>query len=52
MLSLGLALVVGIPLGVVAAVKRGTWIDRAASLAYVLGQAMPSFWFSLMLVNS
>ena len=50
-LSLGLALIVGIPLGVVAAVRRGTWLDRVASLVCVVGQAMPSFWFSLMLVS-
>lgn len=51
LLALGMALVIGIPLGVVAALNRDTWIDRLAMLVCVLGQAMPSFWFSLMLVS-
>src|SRR5205823_2750885 len=39
---LGMAL--GIPLGVVAALNRGSWLDRAAGTVAVLGVAMPSFW--------
>jgi peptide/nickel transport system permease protein len=49
-ISLLLAIAVSIPLGVLAAVRRGTWIDRAALLFAVIGQAMPSFWFALTLV--
>ncbi|KQP04879.1 ABC transporter permease [Methylobacterium sp. Leaf99] len=48
--ALAIALFVAIPLGVLAAVKRGTWIDRAALSVSVLGQAMPSFWFGLTLI--
>jgi ABC-type dipeptide/oligopeptide/nickel transport system permease component len=48
--ALGLALLVAIPLGVLAAVFRDTWIDRAALLVAVIGQAMPSFWFGLTLI--
>jgi peptide/nickel transport system permease protein len=48
--ALAVALFVAIPLGVLAAVKRGTWIDRAALSVSVLGQAMPSFWFGLTLI--
>jgi len=51
LVALGIALLVGIPLGVVAALNRDTWIDRVAMLVCVVGQAMPSFWFSLMLVS-
>jgi peptide/nickel transport system permease protein len=49
--ALCVALFVAIPLGVLAAVKRGTWIDRAALSVSVLGQAMPSFWFGLTLIT-
>ncbi|MGU3663367.1 ABC transporter permease [Methylobacterium sp. A49B] len=49
-IALGVALFVAIPLGVVAAVKRDTWIDRTALAVSVLGQAMPSFWFGLTLI--
>ncbi|MCI4215338.1 ABC transporter permease [Dickeya dianthicola] len=48
--SLLLALVVAIPLGVLAAVFRDTWVDRFAMLVSVLGQAMPNFWFALVLI--
>jgi peptide/nickel transport system permease protein len=45
-----LTLVIAIPLGVVSAVRRDTLIDHAATLATVLGQAIPGFWLGLMLI--
>ncbi len=48
--SLLLAVVLAIPLGVLAALYRDTWVDRLALLVAVLGQAMPNFWFALTLV--
>ncbi|GJD77870.1 ABC transporter permease [Methylobacterium gregans] len=48
--ALCVALFVAIPLGVLAAVRRDTWIDRTALAVSVLGQAMPSFWFGLTLI--
>lgn len=48
--SLLLALVLAIPLGVLAAVFRDTWVDRLAMLVSVIGQAMPNFWFALVLI--
>jgi peptide/nickel transport system permease protein len=44
------ALVLAISLGVVAAVKPNSLIDRAALLVAVMGQAMPSFWLALTLI--
>lgn len=44
------AMVFAIPLGVVAAMRPNSWIDRTALLLSVVGQAMPSFWFGLMLM--
>jgi peptide/nickel transport system permease protein len=49
-MAIAFALVVSIPLGVLAAVKQNTWIDRAALTVAVSGQAMPSFWFALILI--
>ncbi|WP_322527905.1 ABC transporter permease [Salinicola sp. LHM] len=49
-LALALAISISIPLGVLAALKRDTWIDRLALLFAVVGQAMPSFWFGLTLI--
>lgn len=48
--SLALATVVAIPLGVVAAIKQDTWVDRLALTIACIGQAMPSFWFGLTLI--
>jgi peptide/nickel transport system permease protein len=44
------ALVLAIPLGVLAAVKPNSLFDRAALTLAVVGQAMPSFWFALTLI--
>lgn len=44
------ALLLSIPLGVLAAMYQNSVIDRAALLLAVVGQAMPSFWFALMLI--
>jgi peptide/nickel transport system permease protein len=49
-LGLVLALALSLPLGVLAAVWRNSWVDRAALAMAVLGQAMPSFWFALILI--
>ncbi|GEO39985.1 peptide/nickel transport system permease protein [Skermanella aerolata] len=50
LLSLAFALLVAIPLGVLAAVFANSWIDRAALAVAVFGQAMPNFFFALLLV--
>jgi peptide/nickel transport system permease protein len=44
------ALILSIPLGVVAALRPNSWTDRLALFLSVMGQAMPSFWFGLMLI--
>ncbi|MBI4277773.1 MAG: ABC transporter permease, partial [Armatimonadetes bacterium] len=46
----GLGICMALPLGLVAGVRRGTWMDRAVSLLTMLGQALPSFWVGLMFV--
>lgn len=48
--ALLLAMVVGIPLGVIAALNRGRFLDRAAGTVAVLGIAMPNFWLGIMLI--
>jgi peptide/nickel transport system permease protein len=44
----GLALLVAIPLGVLAAVRRSTWIDTLVTMLATAGQSMPYFWLGLM----
>ena len=48
--SLILALAIAIPLGVLAAIRANTAIDRAALGVAVFGQAIPNFWFGLILI--
>lgn len=48
--SLLFALVLGLPLGVVAALRRGSPTDWFARLLAVVGQATPNFWLGLMLI--
>jgi peptide/nickel transport system permease protein len=45
-----LTLLVGVPLGILAAMRRGTFIDTLATAVAVSGQAMPIFWLGLMLI--
>ncbi len=48
--SLLVAMVVGLPLGVVAAVRRRTWIDTGSMVGSLVGVSMPSFWLALILI--
>ncbi len=48
--ALSFALILAIPLGVLAAMRPNTLIDRAALTLAVIGQAMPSFWFALVMI--
>jgi len=38
----------GVPLGVIAAVRRGSWIDQIARVVALVGYSMPIFWLGLM----
>jgi peptide/nickel transport system permease protein len=49
-LSIIFALVLGIPLGVIAAIYPNTLIDRLSLSVAVFGQAIPNFWFGLLLI--
>lgn len=44
------ALSIGIPLGLLAAIKRGTWIDLGVSMGSAGAIAMPNFWFGILLL--
>ena len=38
----------GVPIGVIAAVKRGTWVDHIARVVALIGYSMPVFWIGLI----
>lgn len=50
LVSLLIALVVAIPLGVLAAVKRNSLLDKAATVTSLLGVSLPGFWFGILLL--
>ena len=45
-----IALGMAIPLGVLAAVHRGSLIDKTATVVSLIGTSMPGFWFGIMLI--
>ena len=48
--ALAFALLVSVPLGVLAAIYKNSWIDRLCLAVAVVGQAMPNFFFALILI--
>jgi len=48
--SVALALLIGLPLGIVAAVRRGTWLDALGRTTAMLGVSVPNFWLALLLL--
>jgi peptide/nickel transport system permease protein len=48
--SLIFALTISVPLGVLAAVYPNSWIDRLCLALAIVGQAMPNFFFALILI--
>lgn len=45
-----IAIIIGVAAGVAAALRPRSWIDRLATLGATFGQAVPNFWFGLILV--
>lgn len=48
--SFGVAMAAGFVLGVVAGIRRGTWIDSLTMTIAAAGVSMPSFWLGIMLL--
>jgi peptide/nickel transport system permease protein len=49
--AMGLALAVGIPLGVIAAIRRGTLVDRVATVVSIVWMSAPQFWIGILLLT-
>src|SRR5918998_574920 len=49
-LSFLIAVVIAVPTGIVAALRRNTFVDYAASVLAFVGVSMPSFWFGIILI--
>ncbi len=48
--AMALAIILGLTLGILAAVYQDSWIDNAAMSLAVIGVSMPSFWLALLLI--
>lgn len=49
-IALCLALVTGVPMGIIAAIKPNGWVDKIVSMVASLGVAIPGFWLAMILV--
>jgi peptide/nickel transport system permease protein len=48
--ALLISIAIGIPIGVLSAIRRGTAIDRMSMIIALLGNSMPGFWLGLVLI--
>jgi peptide/nickel transport system permease protein len=48
--GLGMALLIALPLGILAALKRHSFVDNLCTMVAVAGQALPIFWLGIMLI--
>ncbi|HYF93779.1 MAG TPA: ABC transporter permease [Symbiobacteriaceae bacterium] len=48
--GMAVALCIGIPSGIIAAIKKDTFFDRAVMAVALLGQAMPVYWMGILLI--
>jgi peptide/nickel transport system permease protein len=48
--ALLLSLLIGLPLGVIAALRAHSWVDRTISVFSLMGQSTPSFWLGIVLI--
>jgi peptide/nickel transport system permease protein len=48
--ALLVSILIAVPLGTLAAWKRGTWIDQASMAGALLGVSMPNFWLGPLLI--
>ncbi|RFC62056.1 ABC transporter permease subunit [Fulvimarina endophytica] len=50
LVAITLAVFIGVPAGVLAAIKRGSWFDQITMGAALTGYSMPIFWWGLLLI--
>jgi ABC-type dipeptide/oligopeptide/nickel transport system permease component len=48
--SMAVAVAIGVPLGLLAALFRNTWLDVGSMVVALLGVSMPSFWLGLLMI--
>jgi peptide/nickel transport system permease protein len=48
--SMVLSVVIGLPTGIISAIRRYSWIDTVSMSAALIGVSIPNFWFGLLLI--
>ncbi len=48
--SMAVAVAIGVPLGLMAALFRSSWLDAGSMIVALLGVSMPSFWLGLLMI--
>ncbi|MEI2687329.1 MAG: ABC transporter permease [Cypionkella sp.] len=48
--AIGIAVLLGVPLGFFAALKQGTWVDLLSTVIAVVGVSIPQFWLGIVLM--
>ncbi|WNK01175.1 ABC transporter permease [Thalassospiraceae bacterium LMO-JJ14] len=48
--SMIFGLLLALPVGIISAVKRDTWVDNFGKIVALTGQSMPTFWFGILLI--
>ena len=51
LMAIFISVSIGVPIGILSAVKRGTWIDQTVTAVSMAGASTPSFWIGLMLIG-
>jgi peptide/nickel transport system permease protein len=49
-MALAFATLIGIPMGILAAVKKGSWLDYLANMVALSGLSIPNFWLGILLI--
>jgi len=49
-LAFVIAIVIALPMGILAAVRRGSWLDQLARLAALFGASLPNYWLGYLLI--
>jgi peptide/nickel transport system permease protein len=50
LMSIALAILIGVPCGILAALKRNTWVDTGVSFFALSNMALPHFWTGMLLI--
>jgi dipeptide transport system permease protein len=50
LMAILIATLIGVPVGVLAAIKRGSWFDQISMTGALIGFSMPIFWWGLLLI--